>query len=269
LLKIFGVFLFLLINIEAITLQKANIYKDQNISGWVVSQKLDGIRAFWDGKKLNTKNGKIINAPKWFVSKLPHFKLDGELWSKKADFENIYSIVMRKKPNESWQQIKYMIFEAPDAKGNFFKRLEKVRDYINSHKLSHVKIIEQTTLTDAKMLNDLLEDVVQNGDEGLMLKDASREYFSGRSNSILKVKKAHDMEAEVIGYKKGKGKFSGMMGSLQVKLKNGIVFFLGSGFDKSDRKNPPKIGSMVTFKYYSFTKYGKPKFASYIRQRRD
>jgi len=269
LIKLFIVCLFLFVNLDAFTLQKAKIYKDQNISGWVVSEKLDGIRAYWDTKELRTKNNKIINAPAWFRDKLPPFKLDGELWSKRGDFENIYSIVMQKTPDSSWKQIKYMIFEAPDASGDFYKRMSKVQKYIEIHKLSYLKVIEQKKVSDAKSLDILLDEVVKKGGEGLMLKDASREYFSGRSNSILKVKKAHDMEAEVIGYKKGKGKFSGMMGSLQVKLKNGVIFFIGSGFDKSDRINPPKIGSIVTFKYYGFTKHGKPKFASYIRQRRD
>ena len=54
---------------------------------------------------------------------------------------------------------------------------------------------------------------------------------------------------------------------LKVKLKNGVIFNLGGGFKKEDRLNPPKIGEFVTFKYYGFTKNGKPKFASFLRVR--
>lgn len=267
-IRFFVFWALVLLNLQALTLQKAKIYTDQEISGWVASEKYDGIRAYWNGKELLSKRGKKINAPKWFLKDLPKFKLDGELWTKRADFENIYSIVMRDTPNSSWKQIKYMIFEAPDAEGDFFKRLQKVQNYIDSHKISYIKVIKQTLIFDAKSLELMLDEIVKNGGEGLMVKNPLKSYFSGRSSSILKVKKAHDMEAIVIGYKQGKGKFAGMMGSLKVKLKNGVEFLIGSGFSQADRKNPPKIGSVVTFKYYGFTKYGKPKFASYIRQRR-
>jgi len=65
------------------------VYKDQNITGWVMSEKLDGIRAYWNGKNLLTRSGKIIYAPKWFTKNYPPFPIDGELWSKRGDFENI------------------------------------------------------------------------------------------------------------------------------------------------------------------------------------
>ena len=69
------------------------VYKDQNITGWVMSEKLDGIRAYWDGKNLISRGGNIIYAPKWFTKDYPSFELDGELWTKRKDFENISSIV--------------------------------------------------------------------------------------------------------------------------------------------------------------------------------
>jgi DNA ligase-1 len=46
-----------------------------------------------------------------------------------------------------------------------------------------------------------------------------------------------------------------------------LFLILGGGFKKEDRLNPPKIGEFVTFKYYGFTKNGKPKFASFLRVR--
>ena len=106
-------------------------YKDQNTTNWVMSEKLDGIRAYWDGKQLLSRNGKVIHAPKWFIKGYPNFKLDGELWSKRGDFENISSIVRDKTPSKHWNQIKHYIFEVPDAQGNLFERLEKVKKYEN------------------------------------------------------------------------------------------------------------------------------------------
>ncbi|WP_228150016.1 hypothetical protein [Malaciobacter molluscorum] len=108
-------------------LQKPKIYKDQNIKGWYMSEKLDGIRAYWDGKNLLTKNGNKIYAPKKFTKNFPKFELDGELWTKRDDFENIQSIVLDKIPTNKWNQITYNIFEVPNAKGDFLKRLSKAK----------------------------------------------------------------------------------------------------------------------------------------------
>lgn len=254
---------------DALTLQKADIYTNQDVKGWLISEKLDGIRAYWDGKNLLSRQNKIINAPISFTKDLPPFELDGELWSKRGDFENIQSIVLDKIPSQKWSQISYMIFEVPHASGNFKERLVKIQNYLRDKKILHVKIIEQKVLNSREEQELFLEDIIKNGGEGAMLKDGSKEYFEGKSEHLLKVKKAQDMEAKVIGYKKGKGKFESMIGSLHVELENGVKFFIGSGFSDEQRKNPPKIGENVTFKYYGFTKEGKPKFASFMRVRVD
>ncbi|MFA6197507.1 MAG: DNA ligase [Sulfurimonas sp.] len=279
--KLFVALFLLFLNGNALTLQKANIYSDQNISGWMMSEKLDGIRAYWDGKKLLSRQGQVINTPAWFTQNLPPFELDGELWTKRGDFENIQSIVMDEVPHpkstsslpltahSEWSEIKYKIFEVPHAEGNFSVRLEKAQKYIQEQNLRHVEVIKQTVCKDKKELDAFLQSVVAKGGEGLVIKDGSKEYFEGRSDTVLKVKLAQDMEAKVIGYKNGSGKFTGMMGSLQVELEDGTQFFIGSGFSEKQRKNPPKIGEIVSFKYFGFTKNGKPKFASYMRVRKD
>lgn len=267
--KLFVLVFLFLADINALTLQKALIYKDQNISGWLMSEKLDGIRAYWDGKNLLTRQGKIFHPPASFIKNFPLFELDGELWSKRGDFENIQSIVLDESPESKWSQIKYNIFEVPHAKGDFLARLQKAQKYINENNLEHVQIIEQTTCNTKKELDNFLKSVVAQGGEGVVIKDGSLEYFEGRSDSVLKVKLAQDMEGKVIGYKDGTGKFKGMMGSLIVALDDGVKFNIGSGFSDEQRKNPPLMGSMVTFKYFGFTKNKKPKFASFMHVRKD
>ncbi len=267
--KVFAVLVFFVLHVSALTLQKPNIYTDQNISGWMMSEKLDGIRGYWDGKQLLSRQNKPINAPAWFIKDLPPFALDGELWTARADFENIQSIVMDDKPSEKWKEITYNIFEVPCAEGNFTQRLQKAQDYITAHKLTHVRVIEQKICHDTKELKTFLHEIVKKRGEGAVIKDGSLSYFEGRSDSILKVKLAQDMEAKVIGYKAGTGKYKGMMGSLHVELENGKQLFIGTGFSDEMRKNPPAIGSIITFKYFGFTKKGKPRFASYMRVRKD
>ncbi len=78
---------------------------DVNVTNWLMSEKLDGVRAYWDGKELISRNGKVFAPPKWFVKDFPPFEIDGELWTKRGDFEHIVSIVNDYTPHEGWRDI--------------------------------------------------------------------------------------------------------------------------------------------------------------------
>jgi DNA ligase-1 len=56
-------------------------------TGWLMSEKLDGVRCFWNGKAMYTRNQNIFYPPDWFIAELPKdICLDGELWTGRADF---------------------------------------------------------------------------------------------------------------------------------------------------------------------------------------
>jgi DNA ligase-1 len=265
--KLLTIFLlFLYIFGYGFDLQRAKIYHGyEDITSWLMSEKLDGIRGYWDGKELKTKNGNIIHAPKWFTKDFPPFELDGELWSKRGDFENIQSIVLDDTPTDKWKEITYNIFEVPNQEGNFTQRLKYAKKYIKD--IEHVTIIKQIKCKSRKHLKSFLNDIEKLGGEGVIVKNPKLSYFIGRSPYILKVKKFNDMEGKVISINKGKGKFKNMMGSLTLLLENNVTFKLGGGFNLQQRKNPPQIGKYITFKYYGLTKNKKPKFASFMRVR--
>lgn len=245
-------------------LQKPKIYNDQNISGWYMSEKLDGIRGYWDGEKLYTKNGNEIIAPQWFVKNFPPFALDGELWSKRGDFEFIQSTVLDKAPSNHWKKITYNIFEVPNAKGTFLSRLQEAKKWFELHPNLYVKIIKQLKCNDEADLLKYLNSIIVLGGEGVIVKDPTVDYDAKRSSHILKVKKSHDMEGKVIGHNL---RDDGTLKSLILELENGITFNLGGGFTKEQRVKYPKLGEIITFQYYDFTKNGKPKFASFLRIR--
>jgi DNA ligase 1 len=262
--------LFLLIliltNLYTQELQKAKIYDESihNINNWYMSEKLDGIRAYWDGENMYTKNGNKIYAPNWFVKNFPKFELDGELWTKRDDFENIQNIVLDNIPSSKWNEITYNIFEVPNEKGNFSKRLEKLSNYLKIHKNEYLKIIPQIKCKNKSHLNSYLQELLDKKAEGIIIKNPDLEYFIGRSENILKVKKFYDDEGIVIGINYKDKKFK----SLIIKQKNGVIFNLGGGFSNKQRLNPPKIGDTITFKYYGLTKNNKPKFASFLKIRK-
>lgn len=243
-------------------------YKDQNVSGWMMSEKLDGIRAIWDGKNISSRSGKIINAPKWFTKNLPPFKLDGELWSKRADFENIQSIVLDNIPTQKWREITYNIFELPEQKGDLLSRLDVLKSYLKTHKIEHVKLIEQIKCKNNKHLEKFFQSVKQKGGEGVVIRKADENYINKRTNKALKYKGYIDDECEVIALHKGKGKYKNLLGSFTCKLKNGIIFKIGSGLSDKNRHNLLKIGQIVTFKYQNLTKNGKPRFAVFLHVRK-
>ena len=260
--------LFIFIYLNSQELQKAKNYDNSkhNITNWYMSEKLDGIRAYWNGKELLSKNGNKIYAPNWFTKDFPPFELDGELWTRRDDFESIQNIVLDTNPSSKWEEITYNIFEVPNEKGNFDKRLEKIKFWLDKNPNKIIKIIPQLICKNETDLNIYLKELLDKKAEGIILKNPNLEYFTGRSENILKVKKFYDDEGLVIGLNySNNGEFK----SLQLKLNNGIIFNLGGGFSNIQRKNPPQIGDIVTFKYYDLTKNNKRKFASFLRIRKE
>lgn len=247
----------------------ANIYQpDIRLQNYWVSEKLDGVRAFWNGKNLLSRQGNIFHAPEWFTSVLPEVALDGELWLERGEFEQVSGLVRRDSPNDAdWREVKYMIFDMPKHAGNFDQRLNRLKAIIAEINAPHIQLVEQFKVSSHKILMKNLDDVVEQGAEGLMLHLASSLYKSGRSDDLLKLKKHFDAEAVVIAHLPGKSKYEGMLGSMLVETQEKIRFKIGSGFSDNERKNPPAIGSTITYKYFGLTKKGVPRFASFMRVR--
>jgi len=265
LIKLLGISLFSTVLLANSTpkLLLLKTYKNQDTTNWVMSEKLDGIRAYWDGKQLLSRSGKKIYAPKWFTKDYPNFEIDGELWTKRDDFENISSIVRDKIPSKDWSKIKHYIFEVPNAKGGLFERLEKVKSYENEY----IKILPQVIIQNSQHQKNYFLDIIKKNGEGIVVRDPKSLYINKRTSKALKVKKFKDTECKIIGYTNGKGKYFGKVGAIICQFSNKIEFKIGSGMDARFRKNPPKIGTTITFKYQNLTKYGKPRFPIYLRIR--
>jgi len=255
-------------------LQLATVYSgDLDLSRYWVSEKLDGVRGYWNGTQLLTRQGYPIDAPGWFIAPLPEQPLDGELWMGRGQFEKVSAIV-RSAPGENlalwyqqWQQVKYMLFDLPDYQGTFDQRLGSLQHMVNDINRDWIKLIPQRRVkSDAKLIT-LLDRVVSSGGEGLMLHRGNSLYNKGRSADLLKLKRWMDADARVIGHLPGKGKYTGMLGALLVETQMGVRFKLGSGFTDTQRENPPAIGSLVTYKYTGISAKGVPRFASFLRVR--
>ncbi|HHF3261572.1 DNA ligase [Vibrio diabolicus] len=247
----------------------AQSYQDGiDVSEYWYSEKLDGIRAYWTGQHLVTRNGNRIYAPDWFIDSLPDYPLDGELWAGRGNFHLVQQTVLDKTPVESaWRNIDFMIFDMPYSAGDYRKRYYNIKDLVLEVDQAHIKYVEHRAIQNEAHLFAQLDKISISDGEGVMLRKVSSRYQAGRGSDLLKLKRYADDEALVVGYKPGTGRLLGMMGAMLVRLPDGTEFYIGSGFTDEVRRQPPKIGSTVTFRYNGFTHTGKPRFARFLRER--
>jgi DNA ligase-1 len=241
-----------------------------NPTDYWISEKYDGVRAIWDGHELRFRSGRPVPAPKWFVEGLPMQALDGELWLGRDRFEELSAIVRKAEPVDAeWRQIKYMIFELPGTPGTFTERIVAMQQIVAASHLPNLEAVPQFRIGDRKSLKRRLEDIVKAGGEGLMLHRADAPYHGGRSDDLLKLKPFQDAEARVIGHEPGKGRIAGLTGALKMETPDGKRFRLGAGLTDAARRNPPPVGSLVTYRYQALTAKGLPRFPRYWRVRDD
>jgi DNA ligase-1 len=248
----------------------ANDYEDADIdlSRYWVSEKYDGVRAYWDGTQLLTRGGNIIHAPAWFTARWPTTPLDGELWAGRGRFETVTATVRDFEPNdEAWQNIRFMVFDLPTHPAPFDARLAMLERLIDCAAIEWLRAAPQARVSDAAQLDRRLQEITSAGGEGLMLHRADSLYRAERTDDLLKFKPYQDAEARVIAHLPGKGKYTDMLGALLVEDAHGMQFRIGTGFTDETRRHPPPIGSWVTYSYHNLTARGIPRFARFLRIR--
>ncbi|MCZ8177115.1 MAG: DNA ligase [Burkholderiaceae bacterium] len=243
---------------------------DIDPAGYLVSEKLDGVRALWDGMRLRFRSGTDIMAPAWFTAALPARPLDGELWLGRGGFEATVGTVRRATPDDAaWRGLRYALFDLPGDPRPFAQRAEALAALAASIRQPFVQAVAQRSLADAAALARELDAVVRSGGEGLMLHRAAATWRTGRSADLLKLKPWTDAEGVVVAHLPGRGRHEGRLGALRVRLPDGRSFRLGTGFSDAERASPPPVGSRVSFRHQGRTDDGLPRFASFWRARGD
>lgn len=249
-------------------LMLADIYRQGlDLTHYRVSEKLDGVRARWDGTHLISRGGHVFAAPEWFTTGFPAMPLDGELWMGRGRYEEVSSIVRTQHPHDGWRHVRFMTFDLPAHGGTFAQRVIAMNGLKTESASPYLGIIEQQRVESEEDLLKWLNRVIDEGGEGLMLHRDTALYASGRSQDLLKLKLFTDAEATVIGYRPGKGQFAGLIGSLKVRTDNGIIFFIGSGLSHEQRRRPPPLHSRVSFRHQGLTENGIPRFPVFLRIR--
>ncbi|OWK36349.1 DNA ligase [Fimbriiglobus ruber] len=240
-----------------------------DLTGWWMSEKLDGVRAYWDGSRFLSRLGNVYHAPDWFVQGLPPMILDGELWVGRKAFQRTVGIVRRQDKPDIWKEVRFLIFDAPAARGTFESRMEFLGQAIPGWKAAYAALHPHAVCRGTDHLRGELSRVEALGGEGLMLRKPGSKYETGRSSTLLKVKSFHDAEAVVVAHEAGKGRHKGRLGALVVRLGNGKEFSVGTGFSDREREAPPAPGATITFRYQELSDGGIPRFPSFVRVRSD
>jgi DNA ligase-1 len=241
----------------------------QDPAGWWMSEKLDGVRAFWDGEAFLSRLGNRYLAPDWFTAGLPTTPLDGELWIARGAFQRTISVVRRHDAGEQWRQVRFLIFDAPAQEGGFEARLDWLKRTFGPGVAAYAAVVEHTPCAGLEHLRAELTRVEAAGGEGLMLRQPGSAYVEGRSSTLLKVKSFFDAEAKVVGYKAGAGRHKGRTGALLVVTPAGVEFAVGTGLSDRERESPPPVGSVITYRYQELTDGGVPRFPTYVAVRHD
>jgi len=262
-----------------------------SIDGWLASEKLDGYRALWTGKRFVSRTGKTFSAPDWLIDRMPcDMPLDGEFWLGRGNFERcgMFRRTSWKKVEEDWLNVEYKVFDAPTLDMPFSERLQRaatklknldfsaVAEHYETEKEMHpVSVLAHHPVKNIEELEHLMEKLVAEGAEGVMVRDPDSAYVGKRSRTLLKLKPAHDAEAMIIGYEEGKGKYTGLLGAFicrpltHVETEDNSIDFKMSGMTDEIRNNylethPPQ--TIVTYGYTEKTVRGKPRFPRYLRK---
>jgi DNA ligase-1 len=243
---------------------------DIDLTGWWMSEKLDGVRAYWDGKRFISRQGNTYMAPDWFIEDLPgDVHLDGELWLSRKAFQRAVSIVRRQDKNDQWREMTFLVFDAPQLDDAFEARIAYLHQSLGELQPKYARPHEHQRCQGLGHLQEELARVEKLGGEGLMLRKPGSRYEVGRSSTLLKVKSFHDADARVVEHLPGTGRHKGRLGALSVQLDDGTQFSVGTGFSDHERDHPPPVGSIITFRYQELSDRGVPRFPSFVRLRTD
>lgn len=237
--------------------------EETNLTGWWISEKLDGVRAYWDGEKFISRRGNTFTAPPEFTAGLPKIHLDGELFLGRGKFHEGSGIARSPASDPRWFRLKFIVFDAPNAPGGFEHRLA----YSNKLSLGkYAGVMKHSRLESMDQIKQLLDVVIGMKGEGLMARRPFSQYTRKRTDDLLKIKRWYDAEAKVVGYTEGKGWRATMNGAMWCLNDAGIKFKVGCK-DKAQCQNPPPLGSIITYKYKELTEDKKPREPIFLRYR--
>lgn len=100
-----------------------------DLSEWWISEKLDGVRAYWNGNHFLSRLGNRYHAPDWFTESLPDMPLDGELWIDRGAFQKTVSVVRRQDKSDHWKEVRFVVCRKEQIPRNTWFALQRQRHH--------------------------------------------------------------------------------------------------------------------------------------------
>lgn len=256
---------------------KAHGYNAKKHRGtYHVSEKLDGIRALFYGRKLYTGNQNLIPAPKWFLDKIPPGNYDGELYGGPGmkQFHATASTVLGSANDPRWEHIQYRIFDdwsSIDPFSKTYNRLAKKLPLCSATEHLTVCLEPHESMHNHNAIHRKFTDITRRGGEGVMLRENAPYQKGTRTTRILKLKHQADAEAKVVGFEYTGDRVKSLTCTwIGPGFNHNVTFQVGSGLSSHER-NPGviKLGSIVTVKYNGLEESGKPRHGVYKGVRRN
>ncbi len=240
-----------------------------DISNWLFYQKLDGVRAIFDGISIRSRTNRAFSVPNEFLDLTKQFAgdhlIDGEL-THPLGFQTLVSIVRDQSDKVSmdfWKDVVYTVYDVRDPNKSFRERQDIILGKKGNQNIYPLLPVWHKTKTGKDLFSHAERLVQKHAWEGLIIRNPAGFYTFGRSHDLLKYKLFQNTEVEVTGYYPGEGKHENRIGGVWCTYNN-HSFKCGTGFSDLERENPPPIGSMITIKYVDLTDQGVPKHATYV-----
>jgi DNA ligase-1 len=241
-------------------LQLLKDFDERSVKGWFVSEKFDGVRAYWNGFQFLTRNHNIINVPSWFSENMPDQYCDGELWLGYNQLEKTSGLVRQGASAKGWENITFKIFDLIDYQSDGFARQKLLASLILP---PHCEKVPQTTVKNNQALDEFYQAVIAKKGEGVVMKDPRKNYIVGRSYFAMRKKPNDTAEARVIRI----NRHSDLSFKSLHCFFNGHYFDLSAGLSMENKLKTPNIGDNITIKYSQLTSKGLPRSAVYISNR--
>jgi DNA ligase-1 len=269
-------------------LHKLNKKPDFSKETWGMQCKFNGNRCIATKDGLFTRKGEkysavphIENALKPFFKNHPNAVLDGELFNNDLRQQlNEISKLIRKTKNieasdlaESEKKVKFYIYDGYGFNSQTYDfgadaPYSVRKSYIDGnviHLSEYFVEVETKIVKSDNQMNELFQDLLNDQQEGGILRKMDAPYEHKRSKNLVKVKSEDDDEAIILDITDGDGNWKGAATNVTLKWKNKTFDGVFKGtYEKrakilKEKKN--WIGKTVKFLYMGLTGLGKPNYA--------
>ena len=153
-------------------------HETTDVSGWLMSEKLDGWRMLWTGSEFVSRSGKAFDVPAAWLVGMPDFPLDGELFAGRGKFNQIQGMI-----RDGWEGLSFQAFDVP-SELPFVDRVEALQSLSLP---AHCELVKHETIASTdKMKAAAWRVILSCGGEGVVVRNPASPYKSGRDQNVLR-----------------------------------------------------------------------------------